>query len=269
MHILGNILQILDAQMPEPQLYGLFHVVSLVLCILIGILFYRLWPSANEQVIRRLLLVVSLVVILLEVYKQINFSFSYDGTAITFDYQWYAFPFQFCSTPMYVGLLAAIIPNQRIHNCLCTYLATYGLFAGIAVMVYPVSVFTETVGINIQTMVCHGAMVSIGMLLLLSGYVKTIWKAIPVFGVLVTSAALMNELAHLSGLLETETFNMFFISPYCSPELPVYSMVQGVVPFPLSLVLYILGFTVAASVPLLLAWGAFKVLTKPAEKVKL
>ena len=55
----------------------------------------------------------------------------------------------------------------------------------------------------------------------------------------------MNELALQTGLLETDTFNMFFISPYCAPELPVYSMVQQVLPFPLSLSVYVLAFTTA------------------------
>ena len=65
------------------------------------------------------------------------------------------------------------------------------------------------------------------------------------FLILLLMAATMNELAHQTGLLEKETFNMFFISPYCAPELPVYSMVQKVLPFPLSLGVYVLAFTTA------------------------
>lgn len=124
-------------------------------------------------------------------------------------------------------------------------------------MFYPATVFVKTIGINIQTMICHGTMISVGIYLLGSGYVvskpKTILKAVPVFAVLVSIAMVLNEIAHLSGLLERETFNMFFISPYCEPSLPVYSLVQAVVPFPWCAVIYIVAFSLAAFVVLLIS----------------
>ena len=134
-------------------------------------------------------------------------------------------------------------------------------------MLYPATVFIGTVGINIQTMVCHGSMIVIGVYLLYTGYVKpahkTILKAIPVFVVCVGMAVVMNEIAHASGLLERETFDMFFISPYGTPSLPVYSLVQNVVAFPWCLVLYILGFSLAAYIMLLIAMGIAKLAKKP------
>ena len=251
MQAVGAILELLNAKMDTPQMYGWFHIFFFVVSVIAGIVLCRKHPKPDETFIRKFLLLVSLVVIALEVYKQINFSFHYDGNTIAFDYQWYAFPFQFCSTPMYVGLLAAVVRNRKLHESLCAYLATYGFFAGLCVMFYPSTVFVETIGINIQTMICHGSMVTIGMYLLRSGYIKTdprtIFKALPVFSSLVTMAMLMNELAYRTGLLKTETFNMFFISPYCNPELPVYSLVQGAVPFPRCILVYIAGFTTAGA----------------------
>lgn len=257
MHTVGAVLELLNAKMDTPQMYGWFHIFFFAVSVIAGIMLCRRCPKPDEAFIRKLLLLVSLVVIVLEVYKQINFSFRYDGKTITFDYQWFAFPFQFCSTPMYVGLLAAVVRNRKLHESLCAYLATYGFFAGLCVMFYPSTVFIETIGINIQTMICHGSMVTIGIYLLFSGYVprsvKTIYKALPIFAALVSMAMAMNELAFRTGLLETETFNMFFISPYCAPELPVYSMVQGVISFPWCLIVYVAGFTAAGALLLVLA----------------
>ena len=109
-------------------------------------------------------------------------------------------------------------------------------------------------------------MIAIGIYLLYCGYVKlehkTILRAIPVFAVCVAIACIMNEIAYQTGLLETETFDMFFISPYGTPSLPVYSLVQGVVPFPWCLVLYILGFTAAAYLVLLVAMAVSALLKK-------
>lgn len=258
MSFFENLLRLLDLRMEQPGLYGWFHLLCLILTAAVTVWLCVRHRTAPPEKIRRLVLVTAIVVAVLEVYKQINFGFSYtDG--ITFDYAWYAFPFQFCSTPMYVGLLAGLTQKGKVHTAACAYLATYAVFAGICVMLYPSTVFVDVIGINIQTMVCHGSMIVIGIYLLCSGYVKlehkTIFKAMPVFGICVLLAAGMNEIAHVTGLLETDTFDMFFISPYCEPSLPVYSLVQGVVPFPWSLVIYIAGFTLAAYLILLAAMG--------------
>ena len=178
------------------------------------------------------------------------------------EYQWYIFPWQFCSTPMYVGLLAALTKG-KLHKGACAYLASFSLFAGLAVMFYPTTVFVKTLGINIQTMVCHGTMITLGMWLLGTGYVKaelkTVLKAIPLFAVMVGIAVILNEWAYRAGIAPEHFFNMFYVSPYCAPHLPVYSLIQPVVPFPLCLVLYILGFGVAACAPVMLAFGVQKV----------
>lgn len=257
MEALGTLLEILDADMQTPQMYGWFHLTFFALSIIAGILLCRYRKSADEGFVRKVLIISAVIVLLLEVYKQINYTFSYDGTVINTDYQWYAFPFQFCSTPMYVSLLAGLVRNKRIHGALCGYLATFALFAGLCVMVYPPQVFISTIGINVQSMICHGTMISVAIWLLGSGYVKaehkTILKAIPVFLVCVAMAMTMNEIAHFSGLLEAETFNMFFISPHCEPSLPVYSLVQAVVPYPWCLIIYVACFSAASYIMLLAA----------------
>ena len=160
---------------------------------------------------------------------------------------------------MYAALIAALVPRGRLHNTLCAYLATYALFAGSAVLLYPVSIYTEVIGVNIGTTVCHGSMIILGIYLLYSGYVPTarmtLRRAIPVFGVCIVIAIILNELARIFGILEDHTFNMFFISPYCDPSLPVYSLVQKYVPYPFCLIFYVFGFTAAAGIVLWLIGG--------------
>lgn len=124
--------------------------------------------------------------------------------------------------------------------------------AGICVMLYPASVFTENVLINIQTMVNHGTMVSVGVYLLLCGYVKcekkTLMEASKVFGVCIGIAILLNEWANMSGILENHPFNMFYISPYVKGGLPVYGTIQEWVPYPWNLMIYIAGFTLGSGI---------------------
>lgn len=257
MSFFERLLRIFDYKMEVPGLFGWFHLMWIALVIL-GSLGLCALHKRKSSAVPGVLLITSVIVALLEVYKQINYSFSYtDG--IRFDFQWYAFPFQFCSTPMYVGLLAGIIRKGKFHDALCAYLATFSVFAGVCVTVYPGDVFVDTLGINIQTMICHGGMICLGVYLFYSGHVKpqwkTLFKAIPVFFACVLLASVMNDIAHASGLLERETFNMFFISPYCEPSLPVYSTVQQLMPFPWCLLVYVLAFTLAAGLMLLCAMG--------------
>lgn len=265
--MIAEIIEILDAEMAEPGLYGWFHNLWLIITAAATILLCRFCKAGTSKQVCAVVLSVALAVIFLEVYKQINYTFTVDDQGkIQSDYQWYAFPFQFCSTPMYVGLLAGLVRKGKVHQSLCAYLATYAVFAGAAVMIYPGDVFVKTIGINIQTMICHGSMITVGIYLLYTGYVKlehkTILQAMPVFAVTVAMAAVMNELAYVTGLLETDTFNMFFVSRHCESTLPIYGAVHEAVPFPLNLVIYILGFTVAAYVILLLAMGVKKIAQK-------
>ena len=263
----AKILEFLDTSMETPVAYGWFHIMFIVLSIVAGVVLCFAFRNGKKYA-PRVVLVTSIVVILLEVYKMINFGFG-DTYTTTPDYsfQWYAFPFQFCSTPMYVGFAAGLLGKGRIHNSLCAYLATYAVFAGLCVMIYPGDVFMDTVGINIQTMVCHGSMITIGIYLFGSGYVKTehktILRALPVFCMMAAIAMGLNEWAHRSGLLEQHDFNMFYFSPYQPAHLPVYSNVQNAlgVDHPLSFIIYIIGFTLAAYVILLIAMGVRALLT--------
>lgn len=257
MEFLGWLITTLDAQMTEPTMFGWFHLLFIALTIIATIFLCKRFKNADEKTVRKIILTISLISIILEIYKQFNYTFSYKDGTIVADYQWYAFPFQFCSTPMYVGLLAALIKNKRVHTALCNYLATFAVFAGLCVMLYPPQVFIGTIGINIQTMICHGSMIVLGAYMLYTNYAKrenkTIISATVVFSACVVVAIILNEIANATGLLNRETFNMFYFSPYCEPSLPVYSLVQAVVPYPLSLIIYILGFTAAAFIMLQIA----------------
>ena len=268
----SKILQILDTAMTTPESYGWFHIFFFVLSIVAGIALCFVLKDGKKHA-PNVVLITAVTVLLLEVYKMINFGFTYEGE-VDFNFPWSSFPFQFCSTPMYVGLLAGIIRKGRVHESLCAYLATYAMFAGLCVMIYPGDVFIDTVGINIQTMICHGSMLTVGIYLFGSGYVKTehktILKALPVFCTMVLIAVGLNEWGYRSGLVEKHFFNMFYFSPYEAPHLPVYSDVQNAlgVDNPLSFVVYVAAFTLAAYLILLIAMG-IRALLAPVKKRKL
>ena len=272
MELFKGILKIFELEMTEPTMYGWFHILWLILTVVATVAVCHFFKEGTEKQVHRVVFFTAILVTLLEIYKQIEFTFSLENGQIVSDFQWYAFPFQFCSTPMYAGLLFGIIRRGKVHKSLGAFLATYAIFAGVCVMLYPNTVFVRTMGINIQTMVCHGSMIVVGVYLLYTGYVplkhRTILKAVPVFATAVAIAAVMNEVAFRTGLLETDEFNMFFISPHCEPSLPVFSLVQPLVPFVVSFIIYIGVFTLAAYLMILIAMLAKGIATKVRFKKK-
>ena len=128
-------------------------------------------------------------------------------------------------------------------------MATFSLFAGFAVMVFPNDVFIGTIGINIQTMLHHGLQVVIGILLVAYNRHRLskrffAWCMI-VFSVLASAALTMNIVFH--HFMPTHDFNMFFISPYFDCTLPVLSDIYAKVPYPAFLLIYILGFALLSA----------------------
>ena len=263
MEFFGKIIQLFAYKSSIPQMLGTVHILSFALSIALGVAFCIFFKKADKKTVRILLLVTALISITLEIYKQILFSFSYDGFTVLFDYQWYVFPLQFCSLPMYIGLAAFFIKNEKIHNALCTFLATYGFFAGLVVMIYPAQVYSTTVGLNIQTMVCHGLMVAIAIYLLGSGYVKLTHKnmlsAIILFASIVCVVMILNEVVYYTNILNGEELNMFYISPHFPPTLLVYSTIQAIIPYPFCVLFYIGGFSGAAYIIMLCAMGIKKI----------
>jgi hypothetical protein len=62
-----------------------------------------------------------------------------------------------------------------------------------------------------------------------------------VFALFVVVALLLNIGIYQSGVLNGETFNMFYISPYFISELPVFNFIQENAPYPVFLCSYIFG----------------------------
>ena len=262
--MLAFIFDVIELRMPIPTLFGWFHILWLLLTAGATVGLCLLYKHGKIKNPLDVVFYTAMIVIALEIFKQFRYSFSYDGI-VQFDYQWYAFPWQFCSIPMYVGLLAGLT-RGKLQSALLDFLATFAVFAGACVMVYPGDVYTSSVWINIQSMVCHASMIVVGVFLYYTGTVKarhkTILGGMAVFSVAVCMAVLLNELAFVVGIVPNETFNMFFVSRHCAPSLPVYSLVQAVVPYPWCLFIYIAGFTAAAYIMLLIAMLVKKIANK-------
>ena len=104
----------------------------------------------------------------------------------------------------------------------------------------------DTIVINIQTLTYHGLMIVVGIytaVWLGKRFNLKIYSKTPVpFLAFIVVAMILNVTFVKSGITGGSTFNMFFISPYFPSTLPVLSEIYPVVPYPIFLLLYVLGF---------------------------
>lgn len=244
---------VLQAKMDRPPLYGTWHIVSIILTVALTVLLVKFFRNAKDSTMRTILFIGWVLMVVFEIAKQLNGAMNYDGYTVTWAYEWRWFPFQFCSTPMYTFPLVFLLKDCKFRRAIMAYIATFSLFAGIIVMVLPTSVFTSHIVINIQTMICHGLQVVLGVYM--AAYNRHHlnkrffgWCLI-VFSAFASVAFVLNVTLG-PALIEkglTKEFNMFYISPLMNSDLPVLSAIYPKVPYPVYLIIYLFGFTLVAA----------------------
>lgn len=142
------------------------------------------------------------------------------------------------------------------------------ILGGIATIVMPQSCFTEDILVNIHTMWLHCGSFVVSVYLLISNKVeiniKNIKNAAYIFIIFVLIALFLNIVIYNTGILNGETFNMFYISPYFDSTLPVFDIIYQKVPYIIFLIIYIIAITLGA----LLIFGIAKTIKYIIKKIK-
>lgn len=232
--------------------YGLFHITFLLLVAAFTIILCVFYKNIKEKQLNKFLITVWLILVVLEIYKQFVFSYYFDDYGVIhWDYGWFTFPYQFCSTPLiFIPFIALNKGSNRFSSFIkegsIIFCCTFSLFAGLGVMIAPKDVFlTYNFVICVQTMIHHGMQVALGVFLYVYYYKKikywSFLKALPIFIFFVFNALILNYFVPLFN--GGEPFNMFFISPYYECPLPLLSIIHDSAPYLVFLLVYIVGFT--------------------------
>ena len=277
MNAFDAILHFFKGQMPAPGNYGWFHLLSLAVIVATTVVLCVKFRDCSDQIFRRILLIGWIVMVILEVYKQITFvGFQGAPGNYKWEYQWYAFPYQFCSTQHYVLPFIIFCKPGKVRNACMAFMTTFALFAGLAVCFYPNDVFVSQTGINIQTMVHHGAQVVFGIYIAVYNRhrfnMKWYLSSLPVFGVMVAVAMLLNGLIPM-WIGNDQTFNMFYVSWRYPSTLPVLNLLYQDVaaptlPYPIFLLVYLVGFAIAALAVFGIVFGLIKLSLRLMKKKK-
>ena len=268
MNLFEKILYFLQKEKPEPTPFGWYHLLCIGIMLLFIVILFIRRKKHNDKQLKIVLATYGIIVLVLEILKQLTWSFNYDPITqlITWDYEWYAFPFQLCTTPIYISLICLFLKKGKLRDALLSYLAFFTILGSISTILLPESCFVEDILVNIHTMYLHLGSFVISVYLLFTKEVKLNKKnfisATIVFLSLTTIAEILNISIYHSGILNGETFNMFYISPYFIRSLPVFDIIQENVPYIIYLLIYIVALTLGALIIYFISLGINKLLSK-------
>ena len=267
-----NLFDFLEFKISTPTNYGWFHLLFMAIIIAVTVFICLKFKDCDQKTFKKITFFCWLIMFVFEIYKQFVFTFDYTDGKIVSDYSWYSFPFQLCSTPLYVLPFIAFMKESKIRDALCSYISTFALFGGLVVFFYPNDVFIDILGIDIQTMIHHGLQIVTGIFFAVYNRkkltIKYFLSSVPVFIFLLLIAVLLNEVVHgaLISAGKTDDFSMFYISPYVPNHLPLLSLVYSAVDWIIFVLAYVLGFTLASLIVFYAIVGGVKLFTKISNK---
>lgn len=250
----------------EPlRAFGTFHLSALGICVLAAVLTGLLaWRSHSQDRTDRLVFAAGVVFFLLEWYKQL-FHFYVLGNG-TYDFA--VFPFQFCSLPMYLCLLAPLFKGRIRHTLYC-FLALFGTVGGYLVMAYPK--LPETLTMCIYTMLWHSLMLALGVWLLITEDCGRSFRRdyLPAAGVFLAAfivATGLNIVLHETATGQRSVLDLYYMSPYYQTGFFIVGDVQRLWGWGASMVTYALLFLAAGAFPIWLLGTIFCRVRKKGRK---
>lgn len=199
----------------EPfKAYGAFHIlytfIGFAVCALVA------WKlrKASDRTMGGILFGVGVVLALSEVFKQFFCYYVIENNT----YHWGEFPFQLCSVPLYLCLIAPLLKPGNVQRALYSFMVLYNLLGGAIAFAEPSGLFHDHWFLTMHSCIWHMLLVLVGLLLCFSkrgGCTQKDYKAATgTFIVLCGIAFILNCIVQF-GL--GEHMNMFFVGPGNSP----------------------------------------------------
>ncbi len=207
---LYNLLKSTAYEMTPPKAYGPFHLTFALVGFAVVFLLAWKFRNLDHKKGRILLFCVGIFLLLCEVYKQLFHYYCYGEIG----YKWWIFPFQLCSVPMYLCLLAPILKQGRITKGMYNFMMIYNLLGGFITFFEPSGINLEYWGLTLHAYTWHMTLVFVGLFLTFSRFggreMKDYWSATVTFLVLCIIAFCINVVfMDASG----GSINMFFVGP--------------------------------------------------------
>ncbi|MCB7317215.1 TMEM164 family acyltransferase [Lacrimispora sp. 210928-DFI.3.58] len=200
--------------MIPPRPYSAFHLcLTAAGTAAAALLAYRLSRSRRYAPdIHAPLFLCGLILAASEAYKQ-GFLYTVCGNG---HYDWWYFPFQLCSIPMYLCLLLPLLKKRNMQKLLTvfyTFIQDFGLLGGIMALAEPSGLMHPYWTLTLHGFLWHFILIFIGLTCALTGNgkkgIRDFLDTIPLFLFCCAAATCINILSHPYG-----NADMFYISPY-------------------------------------------------------
>ncbi len=197
-------------EMTPPPAYGLFHLsftfIGIAVCILLAYMLRHLSERGHKIVLG----CVGGFLILTEIYKQLFYYFYMSDNS----YVWWIFPFQLCSVPMYLCIIALFLKPGPFRNGIYGFMTTYNLLGGFMAFIEPSGITHGYWTLTLHAYIWHMLLIFIGIYLIMSGHFaktrKDYFHATLTFLALCAVAFSINVIFRdISG----GSINMFFVGP--------------------------------------------------------
>ena len=142
-------------------------------------------------------------------------------------YDWWYFPFQLCSVPMYLCLAVPLLRGKsfdRVRRSLCTFIQDFGLLGGIMALAEPSGLMHSYWTLTLHGLGWHFMLIFLGLFCAFSGSScrepNGFLSALPLFAACCVIATAINVAVHPLG-----NADMFYISPYYPNEQLVFHQI--------------------------------------------
>lgn len=196
--------------MVPPAPYSAFHICFAAAGIFCAVMTaYSLSKKTQQKTCDRYLILCGTILAVSEVYKQLFLYYIVNDGA----YDWWYFPFQLCSIPMYLCLILPFVRNERLRTVILTFLQDFSLLGGVMALAEPSGLLHGYWFLTLHGLSWHILLIFMGLLTgfsrqsdtTASGYVRTL----PLLLICCGIASIINITAKPAGQAD-----MFYISPY-------------------------------------------------------
>jgi len=203
-------------QTARPQPYGPFHIICAVLGIAAAVACAYGMRDFRGKRTDRVVLCAGCFLLLTEIYKQLFLYYVVNNGIYKF---WYL-PFQLCSIPMYLCLIAPFLSNSALKSAIYMFMSTFTLVSGIVVFVDPPGMLHSYITLTAHSFLWHFILIFLGVFLTLARRGSTqkhdFRHAVYLYlGLCAVALALNFVLWDVSG----KNINMFYLGPMKSQQL--------------------------------------------------
>ena len=234
-HYLDTFMTWTAWSMEKPPAYGLFHLSFAFIGFALSLFFAWKLRNLSDKANRILLLCCGGFLVITEIYKQL-FYYYYIGNH---SYQWWIFPFQMCSVPMYLCILAPLLKPGKVQSAMYNFMMLYNLLGGFMAFVEPSGIVHEYWTLTLHAFLWHMILVFVGLYLAISGRggkkMSDYRSASATFVVLCAIAFCINLLLRD---VSDGTVNMFFVGPSIS-SLVIFKQISELLGWYVGTLLYI------------------------------